>query len=231
VQAKLLRAVETKEVLPVGSDRPVTVDVRIVSASHRDIADMASRGDFREDLLYRLSVVRLDVPALRDRPEDIPSLVSRFVHQQSREQKKRVFEVSPEAMQRLMRYGWPGNVRELSNVVERAVLLAEAEAIAVDDLPKEIAGAGLTLDDARLDDALARFERAHIASVLTTCGGNRETAAKQLGVSPATLYRKLEKLGLKGYRGGALADSHGLETGADRASQSRESSGEQSQER
>ncbi|MCB9594401.1 MAG: sigma-54-dependent Fis family transcriptional regulator [Sandaracinaceae bacterium] len=202
-QAKLLRAVETKEIRPVGSDRGIEVDARIVCATHRDLAAMVETREFREDLLYRLSVVRLDVPALREHPGDIPSLVGRFVAKQAREQKKQVFGVQPDAMQRLMRYRWPGNVRELSNVIERAVLLADAESIRLEDLPAEIRGATLEGDDARLDAALASFERRHIASVLTSCEGNRDAAAKLLAVSPATLYRKLEKLGLKGYRGGA----------------------------
>ena len=205
LQAKLLRAVETKEVMPVGSDRGLKVDTRVVSASHRDLPAMAADGDFREDLLYRLSVVRLDVPPLRDRVEDIPTLVARFVTKQAREQKKRVFQVAPEAMQRLMRYRWPGNVRELSNVIERAVLLAEPETIGVDDLPAEIRGpAGLDADERRLDVVMTAFERSHIASVLASCDGNRERAASMLGISPATLYRRLEKLDLKGYRGGVL---------------------------
>ncbi|MBX3269323.1 MAG: sigma-54-dependent Fis family transcriptional regulator [Sandaracinaceae bacterium] len=200
-QAKLLRAVETKQVRPVGSDRDVTVDVRIVCATHRDLDAMVRERTFREDLLYRLRVVRIDVPPLRERPEDVPALVSRFLTKQAREQKKRVFTVAPDAMRRLLEYGWPGNVRELSNVIERAVLLAEPEAIRLEDLPPEIRGAELEVGEARLDRALASFERRHVAAVLAGCDGNREAAAKRLGVSPATLYRKLERLGLKGYRG------------------------------
>ncbi len=206
VQAKLLRAVETKEILPVGSDRGAKVDARIVSASHRDLGRLAREGLFREDLLYRLSVVKLVVPPLRERVEDIPTLVARFVVKQAREQKKRVFSVEPEAMKQLMRYSWPGNVRELSNVIERAVLLCERESIELSDLPIEIRGESRTTDDCNLERAMSAFERKHIASVLATCEGNRETAARLLGVSPATLYRRLEKLDLKGYRGAASQD-------------------------
>jgi len=203
VQATLLRAVETKVVMPVGSDREIQVDIRVVSASHRDLSAMTRMGAFREDLLYRLSVVRLDVPPLRDRVEDIPTLVSRFVAKQAREQKKRVFGVEPNAMQLLMRYLWPGNVRELSNVIERAVLLTEAELIRSEDLPLEIRGTELLADECNLEQAMASFERRHVASILVSVEGNRERAAKLLPISPATLYRRLEKLGLKGYRGGS----------------------------
>jgi DNA-binding NtrC family response regulator len=203
LQAKLLRAVETKVVMPVGSDESVQVDTRIVSASHRDLSAQSEEGRFRSDLLYRLSVVRLEVPPLRERFEDIPVLVSRFLTKQAREQKKRIFGVEPDAMQCLLRYHWPGNVRELSNVIERAVLLAEPDSIRVEDLPAEFQGSALDEEQCRLDVAVASFERRHIASVLSRCGGNRERAARALGISPATLYRRLEKLGLKGYRGDA----------------------------
>ncbi len=215
IQAKLLRVVETMEVRPVGGDRDVAIDVRIVCATHRDLDAMVRDRLFREDLLYRLRVVRLDVPPLRERPEDIPALVGRFVARQAREQKKRVFSVAPEAMQRLVAHTWPGNVRELSNVVERAVLLAEEETIRLEDLPAELADRaesggklrGLEGSDARLEHALRSFERRHIAAVLASCDGNRDAAAKRLGVSPATLYRKLERLGLKGSRGEPPAGS------------------------
>ena len=205
LQAKLLRAVETKEILPVGADHGIKVDTRLVSATHRDLAALAREGRFRDDLLYRLSVVKVKVPPLRERVEDIPVLVGRFLAKQSLEQKKRVASVDPTAMKALMRYGWPGNVRELSNVIERAVLLADGETVSMADLPLEIRGESFPEDDCNLENALAAFERKHIASVLATCEGNRESAAKALGISPATLYRRLEKLDLKGYRGGPIA--------------------------
>ena len=199
VQAKLLRATETREILPVGSDRPLRVDTRLLSATHRDLNAMAAEGTFREDLLYRLGVFRLAVPALRDHAEDIPTMVARFIARQSREQKKQVFGCEPEALRRLMRYAWPGNVRELSNVIERAVVLCDGERVGVADLPLELQGD--ESESTRLHDAIAAFERRHIASVLATCGGSREKAADLLGISPATLYRRLAQLGLKGYRG------------------------------
>lgn len=198
VQAKLLRAAETKEILPVGSDRSLRVDTRLLSATHRDLNAMAAEGEFREDLLYRIGVFRLTVPPLRDHAEDIPTMVGRFVAKQSRLQKKRVFGCQPDALRQLMRYRWPGNVRELSNVIERAVVLCDGDQIGIEDLPLELQSEPET---SNLQDALSAFERRHIASVLATSGGNREQAASLLGISPATLYRRLSQLGLKGYRG------------------------------
>lgn len=199
VQAKLLRAAETREILPVGSDRPLRVDTRLLSATHRDLGQMAADGEFREDLLYRLGVFRVTVPALRDHAEDIPAMVARFIARQSREQKKRVFGCEPEALRRLMRYPWPGNVRELSNVIERAVVLCDGDRIGPGDLPLELQAEDS--ETTNLQEAMSAFERRHIASVLATCGGNRERAAELLGISPATLYRRLAQLGLRGYRG------------------------------
>ncbi len=204
VQAKLLRAAETREILPVGSDRPLRVDTRLLSATHRDLNRMAAEGEFREDLLYRLGVFRVTVPALRDHTEDIPTMVARFIAKQSREQKKHVFGCEPEALRRLMRYPWPGNVRELSNVIERAVVLCDGECIRLSDLPLELQGTDPNTTN--LQEAMSAFERRHIASVLATCGGRREAAAELLGISLATLYRRLAQLGLKGYRG-AVGDS------------------------
>lgn len=201
VQAKLLRAVEAKEVLPVGSDHPLQVDARVVSATHRDLTAMTRDGKFREDLLFRLGVVTLRVPPLRDRVEDIPALVEHFVARHAREQKKRVTSVDGDAMRMLMGCAWRGNVRELSNVIERAVILTPGETVTVDDLPAELraeCATGSTLEGAVLD-----FERKYIASVLVQTAGNREAAAKALGLSPATLYRRLQRVGLKGYRVGA----------------------------
>ena len=200
VQGKLLRVVETKEILPVGSDRATAVDTRVVCASHRDLLRLARDRRFREDLFYRLSVVTITVPPLRDRVEDIVTLVRRFVVKQSREQKKHIQAVTPEALQLLVRYPWPGNVRELSNVIERAVLLCDGHTIGPADLPQDLRGDPSDAVGWRLDAAMDAFERRHVAAVLATSGGNREKAALLLGISPAPLYRRLEKLALKGYR-------------------------------
>ncbi|MFO0661363.1 MAG: sigma-54 dependent transcriptional regulator [Polyangiaceae bacterium] len=222
IQAKLLRAVETKEVLPVGSDRPIKVDARIVAATHRDLNQLADEEKFRRDLLYRLSVIQVRVPPLRERREDIPSLAEALILRHSKEQRKTVSKIEPEAIELLQRYSWGGNVRELSNVIERAVLLCDGDKISAADLPLELSALNgdthMTETTSRppapeettqeseenleLARAVLSFERRHIAKVLTRTGGNREAAARLLGLSPATLYRHLQRVGLKGFRSG-----------------------------
>ena len=223
LQAKLLRAVESKEILPVGADRAIHVDTRIVAATHCDLPAMVADGRFRQDLLYRLQVVELRVPALRDRKGDVAVLAKHFVEMHARAQRKPVRAITPEAMALLSTYGWPGNVRELSNVIERAVILSSGDALTPVDLPAELAAARarsaedghddaahrprtpasaeLTTDAAcNLESATVAFHRDHIARVIDRAGGNREAAAKLLGLSPATFYRYLQKVGLKGYQ-------------------------------
>jgi DNA-binding NtrC family response regulator len=222
VQAKLLRAVEAKEILPVGADRGIKVDTRIVAATHRDLGKMALEGKFRQDLLYRLQVVQLRVPPLRDRRADIPALAMCFVASHARAQRKEVRAIAPDALAILSGYGWPGNVRELSNVIERAVILASDDTITPIDLPTELgvepapasapaatapaAAPGFASDDeCNLERAVLTFQRAHIARVLDRTHGARDAAARLLGLSPATLYRYLQRVGLKGY--GALEET------------------------
>lgn len=226
-QAKLMRAVETKEILPVGEDVPLKVDTRIIAATHRDLGALVAEGRFRQDLLFRLHVIELTVPPLRDRPEDIPALVAHFVDLQAKKQRKTIHEVSPEALALLRAYRWPGNVRELGNVIERAIILASGNVITPVDLPAGLSfeantttstpppplaatakpsdptpcTAPLTSDDAcNLEQATLAFHRQHIARVLDRAGGNRDVAAKLLGLSSATFYRYLQRVGLRGYR-------------------------------
>jgi len=222
VQAKLLRALETKEVLPVGADRGVHVDVRIVAATNRDLAAMTTGGSFRQDLFYRLCVVELRLPPLRDRADDIPGLALHLVSRHARDQRKRVTEIAADALAILRNERWRGNVRELSNVMERAVILCSDETITPMDLPSELgtaAAAGPASappsgdttgvdDDPNLERAVVAFQRRHIARVLGRTQGNREAAASMLGLSPATLYRYLTRLGLKGSRGEGATDEN-----------------------
>ena len=219
VQAKLLRAVETKEILPVGADRGICVDTRIVAATHRDLGKMVEEGRFRQDLMYRLQVVQLRVPPLRDRIADVPALAAHFLASHARTQRKNVRAIAPDAMAILCSYPWPGNVRELSNVIERAVILASDEAITPIDLPTELGVAPPSVsfadapepppapardfasdEECNLERAVLAFQRAHITRVLDRAHGARDTAARLLGLSPATLYRYLQRVGLKGYR-------------------------------
>jgi DNA-binding NtrC family response regulator len=198
-QAKLLRALEAREVQPVGSDTSVKVTARVVAATNRDLKKMVAEGSFREDLLFRLNVVNLQSPPLRQHVEDIPALVRHFIARHRRDMGIPVSGIDNKAMQCLMSYGWKGNVRELSNVIERAMLLCEGDMLGVEDLPAELR-TGAELWPQNLNDAVQRVQYRHILSVLETVNGNRELAAKLLGLSPATLYRLMEKLGLKGYK-------------------------------
>jgi DNA-binding NtrC family response regulator len=223
IQAKLLRAVESKEILPVGAERAVHVDTRIIAATHRDLPAMVAEGRFRQDLLYRLQVVELRVPALRERKGDIAQLATYFVDLHATAQRKAVRAITPEALALLSAYDWPGNVRELSNVIERAVILSSGDALTPVDLPAELAAeppaegiavataleiSEITEDGAcNLEGATVAFHRRHIARVIDRAGGNREAAAKLLGLSPATFYRYLQKVGLKGYQAAATTSS------------------------
>ncbi len=181
---------------PLGSDRGVPFESRIVVATHRDLAAMVQEGRFREDLLYRLDVLHIRVPPLRQRREDIPALARDLLARHSARMARPAPVVDAEAMRALCLHAWRGNVRELSNVLERALILADDGRIEPDLLPADVRAAaepGLGLQA-----AVDGFERAHIAMVLRLSQGNRERAAEELGISPATLYRRLEKLGLKG---------------------------------
>ena len=190
-QAKLLRAIEAREVLPVGADRPVPVDFRLIAATNRRLDDLIKEGRFRQDLFFRLNVFRIELPALRARREDIPDLVTHFVQRHARDLGRRPPAVGNDAMRRLIEYDWPGNVREMSNLIERALILCSGDTIGPEHLPGELFGDATTPTDLR--SAVQQFERTHITTVLSTVGGSRERAASLLGVDPATLYRKLVK--------------------------------------
>ncbi len=197
LQPKLLRAIEAREVRPVGSDRSVPFAARIIAATHRDLAAMITAGTFREDLYYRLYVLHINLPPLRDRREDIPRLVRELLARHAEQRSSLPPSIGVEAMHCLCAYNWRGNVRELSNVLERAMILVDDGRIDIEHIPEDVRGT--TTESLSLSDAVERFERTHIASVLRFCGGNRERAADELGISPATLYRRLERLQLKGF--------------------------------
>ncbi len=195
-QAKLLRAIEAREVQPLGSDVAVPFEARLLAATHRDLSALVAQGRFREDLYYRLAVLRIEIPPLRERPEDVPGLVRHLLARHAQRAGVPTPVATPEAMKALCRHPWRGNVRELSNVLERALILAESGRIEEGDLPVDVRHAvGLHLD---LEEAIDRFERSYVTMALRLCGGNREKAAEELGISPATLYRRLERFGLKG---------------------------------
>ncbi len=199
LQSKLLRAIESKEILPVGSTQPIKVDLRIIAASHRDLLAMAEAGEFREDLYYRLNVVNVHLPPLRDRREDIPELVEFLIRRHSRDLKRSFRGVDNRALKLMMAQPWKGNVRELDNVIEHAMILAEGEWITIEDLPDPLRARDDDLpvvgDDLR--EALRSYERIHIRSVLRRHDDDKRTAAEALGLSLSSLYRKIDELDLK----------------------------------
>jgi DNA-binding NtrC family response regulator len=195
-QAKMLRALETHEVQPLGSDTAALFEARLIVATNRDLATEVQSGRFRQDLYYRLDVLQIRLPPLRERREDIPGLVEALLARHASRSRTRVPQVTAEALRSLCLHPWRGNVRELSNVLERASILADEGRIDMDLLPDDVRESGAP--KLSLPEAVDRFERSHIALVLRLCGGNREKAAEELGISEATLYRRLERFGLKG---------------------------------
>jgi transcriptional regulator with PAS, ATPase and Fis domain len=192
VQAKLLRALEEKEITPVGTDLPMKVDTRIVAATHRNLEGMVEQGRFRRDLLMRLSVITICTPPLRQRQEDILPLVRYLVARHCREVGRPIVDIESAALQVLMSYDWrKGNVRELSNVLERAVILCEDETIGTNELPLDLVESHAP-GPMSLRMAAQAFERQYIARVLQTVNGDRALAARVLGVSVSTLYRRLD---------------------------------------
>ena len=193
IQVHLLRVLEEKEFTRVGGNELIKVDVRVVSATNKDIKKAIADGQFREDLYYRLNVVTIDLPPLRERKEDIPLLAQHFLKKFATENQKEITGFSPEANDFLLKYEWPGNVRELENAIERAVILAKNSYIEVADLPQE----SLTLAySAPSGTSLAEVERERILNVLNETGGNYSEAARILGISRVTLYNKTRAYGL-----------------------------------
>jgi len=199
-QVKLLRVIEDGVVTRVGSNESIEVDVRLLAATNQDLEKLIKEGKFREDLYFRLNVVSVKLPPLRERLEDIPLLIDAFLREFSQTHNKKVSIISPDARKILYKYPWPGNVRELKNCIESMVVVSMKDAIDTEDIPDHILQrssetstapslvAGITIEEA---------ERELIKSTLVTVGGNREEAAKMLGIGERTLYRKLDRYGLK----------------------------------
>jgi two-component system response regulator HydG len=192
MQVKLLRALEEREVRRVGENRNRKVDVRVLAATHRDLAADVHAARFRQDLYYRLRVVELRVPPLRERRDDVLPLARLFLAESAARARRKIAGFAPRAAHQLVRYPWPGNVRELENAVERAVVLAAGGRIDVGDLPDEIGAATAAVVVPGEVRPLAEVERNHIAAALAVNGGNRARTAAQLGIGAATLYRKLK---------------------------------------
>lgn len=200
IQVKILRVLEERRFERVGGNETIDVDVRVITATNRDLKKMVDQGEFREDLYYRLHVVPIDIPPLRARRGDIAILVDHFIRELNREDGRRIDGITPDALDMLKQYSWPGNVRELRNMVEHMVVMARGKRITVRDIPSEIkfgdtAGGGKQEED---DLSLAGTERRKIEEALRVCSGNRTAAAKRLGISRRTLHRKLNEYGLRG---------------------------------
>jgi DNA-binding NtrC family response regulator len=202
LQSKLLRVIEDKRLTPIGSDRVLEVDVRFIATTNKDLQAEVERGTFRRDLFYRLSVLPVRVPPLRERAGDIPILAAHFLEVSARRSKKPVRAIAPDAMQALCRYAWPGNVRELENVIERAVIVAKSETIV--NVEPFLTGEG---ERPRVDlslpfrEAKARvveeFERAYVAGVLDSHGGKLTAAAKHADMDPKNFHEKLARYGMR----------------------------------
>jgi PAS domain S-box-containing protein len=198
MQARLLRVLQERTYEPLGSAEPVKTDVRVITATHRELARLVRKGAFREDLYYRVHVIRLTLPSLRERREDIPLLIEHFVTKFNRLQGKDVAGVSDEVLARLMEYDYPGNVRELENIIEHGFVLCRGGLIELNHLPPQLRGqvpgetfpsmGGMTLQ---------AMERLAITDALRRHQGNRTAAARQLGINPSTLFRKVKALGIE----------------------------------
>jgi DNA-binding NtrC family response regulator len=195
LQVKLLQVIQTKELTPVGDTRVVTVDVRIIAATNADLMLRVKEGRFREDLYYRLNVIEIRMPPLRERRDDIPLLIKHYIDMFARETGRSIQDVDYEATKAMLAYDWPGNIRELRNTLERAVVLSEGDMITLHDLPDKFRMLDVEgIATSSLRQALDDFERDYIRRSLTESKGNKESAAERLGIDLATLYRKLKKL-------------------------------------
>ncbi|WP_353269280.1 sigma-54 dependent transcriptional regulator [Gemmatimonas sp.] len=197
-QVKLLRVLQQREVIPVGATESINVNTRVLAATNRDLEEEIKRGAFRADLFYRLNVIAVHLPPLRQRTDDIPLLAESFLHRSGLARQERAKVLSEDALDALMAYSWPGNVRELENALERAVILSPGDTIKVDALPERVTARRaepLVSERAPVTPTLEAIERAYIQWVLQNEGGNKSRAADMLGIDPSTLYRKLARYG------------------------------------
>jgi len=201
MQVKLLRVLQEREITRVGGEEPIKVDVRIITATNRDLLQEIHGGRFREDLYYRLNVVALSMPPLRERREDIPLLAQHFLEMFSEKNRKQLKGFTPQAMDRLLKYNWPGNVRELMNAVERGVVLSTSEYLDEEELPlilddRTLPGEIFSEDAIKMEMPLDEVEKATILRTLDLTGGNKSEAARRLGITRRTLHKKLKLYGV-----------------------------------
>jgi DNA-binding NtrC family response regulator len=199
LQPKILRAIEERAVTPIGAAKPLQVDVRIIAATNRELKEEVDEGKFRGDLYYRLNVIHLQIPPLRERREDIPLLVEHFIRRQNSELKKNYQGVESSALKVLMSLPWKGNIRDLNNVLERAMILGNGEWITVKDLPRwEVPEVDVSRSVGHdLRRTVRAYEKSHIENVLKETHGDRTQTAELLGLSRSSLYRKIEALGIQ----------------------------------
>jgi transcriptional regulator with PAS, ATPase and Fis domain len=199
-QVKFLRVLQEKQVYKIGSEKSINVDVRIIAATNKNLSDEVKNGSFREDLFYRLNVVNIEIPPLRERKDDIPSLAEFFMTQFSNEYNKKLKYFDPIAVKYLLEYKWKGNVRELRNVIERSVLIAheEEEFLMTEYLPKEITGISYNgLVEEKIERKLSDYEKMIIMSTLNRFNGNKTMTAKVLGIKRQTLYNKIKEYNIE----------------------------------
>jgi len=197
IQAKLLKVLETGEVMPLGDTKPRHSDIRLICATNKDIEKMVKEGSFREDLYYRINVVEIKLPPLRERKEDIPLLIDMFLRRFSAQAGKDIKGIDEEAMNALIEYSWPGNIRELANVIERAAVMAHSQMITLDELPQKIKEPQRVAGGSSLKEKLLEEERKIILDAYEANRKNKEATASALGIDLATLYRKMKKLGIE----------------------------------
>jgi len=195
LQVRLLRVVQERTYEPLGATESVQSDVRIIAASNRDLGELVKSGQFREDLYYRVNVIRIKLPPLRDRKEDVPLLVDHFIRRFNNLKKKLITDISPDAMAALASYDYPGNIRELENIIEHAFVLCRGTTIDTDTLPENVYAKGISpiIRPTSMDDV----EASYISEVLAKHDWNRQESAKELGIHKTTLWRKMKKLGVQ----------------------------------
>ena len=204
-QVKLLRFLGERSFERVGGNKTLSADVRVVAATNKNLKELVGRGEFREDLYFRLNVVELWSPPLRDRLDDIPLLALNFLSEFAIENTKAITDFNAEALEAMIRYNWPGNVRELRTAVEHAVVLSKSEMIQLTDLPHSVQSRGVIQSEVQLNNpimekgiTLEEAEKQLIVRTIKDCRGNRTAAAKKVGISRRTLHRKLHRYGLEG---------------------------------
>ena len=203
IQVKILRAIQFGQIERLGGSNTINLDVRIVTATHRNLEEMITKSEFREDLFYRLNVVSIKIPPLRNHKTDISLLVDHFIKKYSQQNEKEITGISKEALDKLLKYDFPGNIRELENMIEHAVVMGRTNLISISDLPKQVEFVSdqSILDPTNIEDGheskMKAFESAMINEALKTTNGNQSAAARKLGISERHLRSRLEKLNLK----------------------------------